>query len=144
MSFVVSGINYFDPTADNTVTLLPMVILTMLVDRIYTVYDSRGLHSAVARLFWTVATARVAMLVLLQAHWGTWLVSYPEAHAMTLAIIIMIGLYDGPRFKDFAAFRWLQEPAREMRNRKTDTDQAGLSGDSSPANAKATRNGSGK
>ena len=144
MSFVVSGINYFDPTADNTVTLLPMVILTMLVDRIYTVYDERGLHSAVARLFWTVVTAIVAMLVLLQAHWGTWLVSYPEAHAMTLAIIIMIGPYDGPRLKDFAAFRWLQEPAREMRNRKTDTDQAGLPVNSSPANAKATRNGSGK
>ena len=144
MSFVVSGINYFDPATDSTVTLLPMLILTMLVDRIYSVYDERGLCSAVVRLFWTVVTAVVAMLVLLQAHWGTWFVSYPETHAITLALIIMIGLYHGPRLKDLAAFRWLREPARQLRDRKTDTDQAGQSGDSSPSNSKATRNGSGK
>jgi hypothetical protein len=144
MSFVVSGINYFDPATDSTVTLLPMLILTMLVDRIYSVYDERGLYSAVVRLFWTVMTVVVSMLVLLQAHWGNWLVSYPETHAITLALIIMIGLYNGPRLKDFAAFRWLREPARQLRDRKTDTDQAGQSEDSSPSNSKATRNGSGK
>ena len=66
MSIVVSGMNYFNPEVDNTVTLLPMVILTMLVDRIYTVYDERGLKTATIRLAWTIIAALVALLVLLQ------------------------------------------------------------------------------
>jgi len=129
MTIVVSGISYFDPDADNTVTLLPLIVLTMLVDRIYTVYDERGLHSAIVRLIWTVVAATVSLFVLLQEHWGTWLVSYPEIHAITLAVIIMTGLYKGPKLKDLPSFRWLQEPAREMRDRKTDKGQSEQAGD---------------
>jgi len=130
MSIVVSGISYFDPGVDNTVTLLPLVILTMLVDRIYTVYDERGLHTAIVRLAWTVIAAMVSLYVLLQTHWGTWLVSYPEVHAVTLAIVIMIGLYHGPKLRDLPSFTWLKEPSRTLRDRKTDERQPGQSGDS--------------
>ena len=130
MSIVVSGINYFDPDVDNTVTLLPLVILTMLVDRIYTVYDERGFHTAIVRLAWTVIAAIAALVVLLQDHWGSWLVTYPEVHAITLAIVIMIGLYNGPRLKHLTSFKWLQEPDRKLRDRKTDARQPGQSGDS--------------
>lgn len=123
MSLVVSGINYFDPTVDSTVTLLPLVILTMLIDRIYTIYDERGVQSVIVRLFWTVIAAMVSIYILLQAHWGSFLVSYPEVHAATLAAILMIGLYRGPNLSDVAAFHWLREPARKMRDRKTDPGQ---------------------
>lgn len=130
MSVVVSGINYFDPGVDNTVTLLPLVILTMLVDRIYTVYDERGLHSAIVRLFWTVMAAILSLFVLLQSHWGAWLVSYPEMHAVTLAIVILTGLYHGPKLSELPTFAWLKEPSRTLRNRKTDKRQPGQSGES--------------
>ena len=130
MSMVVSGMNYFDPDIDNTVTLLPLVILTMLVDRIYTVYDERGLQTAAIRLAWTMIAALVALFVLLQAHWGAWLVAYPEIHAITLAAVIVIGLYHGPRLKDYPGFSWLKEPVRTSRDRKTDTPQSEHSGDS--------------
>jgi hypothetical protein len=124
MTIVVSGISYFDPAADNTVTLLPLIVLTMLVDRIYTIYDERGLNSAIVRLVWTVLAATVSLFVLMQTHWGTWLVSYPEVHAITLAVIIMIGLYKGPKLKDVPSFGWLQEPSRQLRDRKTDNRQS--------------------
>lgn len=130
MSIVVSGLNFYDPGIDNTVTLLPIVILTMLVDRIYTVYDERGFHTAFVRLFWTVIAAMLSLFVLLQTHWGTWLVSYPEMHAITLAVVIMIGLYQGPKLKDLPSFAWLKEPSRTLRGRKTDKRQPGQSGDS--------------
>ena len=130
MTIVVSGINYIDPGVDNTVTLLPLVILTMLVDRIYTIYDERGFHTAIVRLAWTVIAAMISLAVLLQTHWGTWLVSYPEMHAVTLAIVIMIGLYHGPKLRDLPSFAWLKEPSRTLRNRKTDKRQPGQSGDS--------------
>ena len=130
MSIVVSGMNYFDPDIDNTVTLLPLVILTMLVDRIYTVYDERGLKTAAIRLAWTIIAALVALFVLLQAHWGAWLVAYPEIHAITLAAVIVIGLYHGPKLRDYPGLSWLKEPARTSRDRKTDTLQPEQSGDS--------------
>jgi len=130
MSIVVSGLNYFDPGVDNTVTLLPLVILTMLVDRIYTVYDERGLHTATVRLAWTIIAAMISLSVLLQTHWGTWLVSYPEMHAITLAIVIIIGLYHGPKLRDLPSFAWLKEPSRALRDRKTDIRQPEQSGDS--------------
>ena len=129
MSIVVSGISYFDPDVDSTVTLLPLVILTMLVDRIYTVYDERGLRTAVVRLAWTFIAAILSLLVLLQTHWGTWLVSYPEMHAITLAIVILIGLYHGPKLSDIPGFSWLKEPSRTLRDRKTDKSQPAQSGE---------------
>ena len=130
MTIVVSGVSYFEPGVDNAVTLLPLVILTMLVDRIYTVYDERGMKTATVRLFWTVIAAIASLLVLLQEHWGTWLVSYPEMHAVTLAAIVIIGLYDGKRLKDLPQFAWLKEPTRTQRSRRTDKRQSEQSGDS--------------
>lgn len=120
MAIVVSGIKYFDPRVDSSVVLLPTVILTMLVDRIYTVYDESGVRVALVRLFWTIVSAMISLAIVVQAHWGNWLVAYPEAHAVTLAVIIMIGLYKGPRLMDLHALAWLREPARTKRDRKTD------------------------
>lgn len=130
MTFVLSGINFFDPDVDNAISLLPIVILTMLIDRIYTVYDEQGIHPTVIRLFWTIISAFASAVVLLQSHWGTWLLAYPELHAITLAVIIMVGLYSGPVLCDLPACKWLREPPRKLRNRKADKRQCGQAGES--------------
>jgi hypothetical protein len=130
MAVVVSGIKYFDPRVESSVVLLPTVILTMLVDRMYTVYDESGLRITLARLLWTVVSAVVSLLILVQTHWGVWLVSYPEAHAITMAVIILVGQYNGPRLKNMPGFSWLQEPARNKRSRKSDKRQSSQSGES--------------
>lgn len=119
MSIVISGLIYFDPTVDSVVVLLPVVILTMLVDRIYSVSDEFGLHTAMVRLFWTLIAAFFSLLVLWQTHWGLQLVSYPELHAITLACIILVGLYKGPRLKEVPVFHWLHEP-KSVKRRQTD------------------------
>ena len=119
MSIVTSGLIFFDPSVDSIVVLLPVVILTMLVDRIYSVSDERGLHTAMVRLFWTLVAAFFSLLVLWQLSWSLWLVSYPETHLLTLAFIILIGMYRGPKVSELPVFYWLREP--EVRtSRKTD------------------------
>jgi hypothetical protein len=130
MAIVVSGIKYYDPRVESAVVLLPTVILTMLVDRIYTVYDESGIRITLVRLFWTAVSALASLVILLQSHWGAWLVSYPEVHAITLAVIILVGLYDGPKLKDLPALHWLREPTRSRRDRKSDERQSPQSGDS--------------
>ena len=86
------------------------------------------------RLFWTVVSAIISLAILVQVHWGSWLVSYPEAHAITLAVVILIGLYKGPRLMDLPALTWLREPPRAKRDRKSDrkrsSPQSSQSGDS--------------
>jgi transglutaminase-like putative cysteine protease len=110
MAMVVSGFMYFDPGMDGIVVLLPVVVLTMLVDRIYVIADQYGMRTAMIRLFWTVVSAFISLLVLLQTEWSLWLVSYPELHAITLAIIVIIGLYQGPKLSELPVMSWLHEP----------------------------------
>jgi transglutaminase-like putative cysteine protease len=131
MALVMSGFIYFDPGVDSIVVLLPVVVLTMLVDRIYTIADQRGMRTALIRLFWTVVAAFVSLFVLLQADWSIWLVAYPEIHALTLAVIIIIGLYQGPKLSEVPALSWLHEPeSRVSRSNDKRRLQSGQSGDS--------------
>ncbi len=117
MAIVMSGFIYFDPGIDSMMVLLPVVILTMLVDRIYSIADQRGMRTALIRLFWTFVSAFISLIVLLQSDWSIWLVAYPEIHALTLAIIIIIGLYHGPKLSEVPALSWLHEPElRKLRS----------------------------
>ena len=129
MAVIMSGFIYFDPTADSVVVLLPVVVLTMLVDRIYTIADQRGMRTALVRLLWTAVAAFVSLLVLLQADWSIWLVAYPEIHALTLALIIIIGLYHGPKLSDMPVLNWLHEPELRRARRTDSAGQSGQSGD---------------
>jgi len=110
MTFVVSGFMYFDPTMDAIVVLLPVVILTMLVDRIYSIADQRGMRTAMIRLLWTAIAALLSLLVLLQSHWSHWLVTYPELHALTLAAIIFVGRCNCFKISQLTTLIWLHEP----------------------------------
>jgi transglutaminase-like putative cysteine protease len=130
MAIIMSGFIYFDPAADSIVVLLPVVVLTMLVDRIYTIADQRGMRTALIRLFWTAVAAFVSLLILLQADWSIWLVAYPEIHALTLAVIVIIGLYQGPKLSEVPALGWLHEPESRIMKSTDKPRQRGQSGDS--------------
>lgn len=124
MSIVTSGLIYVDPSVDSVVVLLPVVILTMLVDRIYSISDELGMHTAMVRLFWTLVAAFFSLVVLWQVSWGMWLVSYPEIHLLTLACIILIGLYRGPKISELPVFYWLREPAVKKIRRTSKSAQS--------------------
>lgn len=111
MVMVVSMLNFFDPSVDGSVILLPIVILTTLVDRIYTLADERGLRIAISRLVWTLVAAVLSLLILLQTHWGFWILAYPEIHAVTVAVIILLGSYKGKQLKSYKWLGWIKEPA---------------------------------
>ena len=130
MAIIMSGLIYFDPAADSIVVLLPVVVLTMLVDRIYTIADQRGMRTALIRLFWTAVAAFVSLLILLQADWSIWLVAYPEIHALTLAVIIIIGLYQGPKLSEIPVLSWLHEPELRKIRQSDKSAQSEQSGDS--------------
>ncbi|MFT5519524.1 MAG: hypothetical protein ACI9IA_000107 [Enterobacterales bacterium] len=91
MTLVVSSLTYIDSTTDSAVVLLPIVILTMLIDRIYTLADKYGMRKALIRLIWTTIAATVSFFVLLRSDWAEMILAYPEIHTVTLLCIILLG-----------------------------------------------------
>ncbi|HKJ21578.1 MAG TPA: 7TM domain-containing protein, partial [Gammaproteobacteria bacterium] len=107
MSLAVSIMAYFDLLTDPHVVLLPIVILTALVDRIYTVVDEDGLRAAAIRLAWTALVALGCFFILTQEALGELLVHYPELHLTTIALIIVLSRYNGPKLSGIPGLKWL-------------------------------------
>jgi len=112
----VSILDYFSLATDGHLILLPIVILTSLIDRFFSAVELLGYRTAFIRLAWTLAIT-LAILPVLQLYWlGNWILRYPEFHLFTLAAFILIS---GLPFTERKLPGWLgllSEPAK-----KTDT-----------------------
>ncbi len=111
MALGVSAMAHFGLDISSVVALLPLVVLTYLVDRFYVVADESGVRAAVTRLGWTLVTAAAVFPILLQENWGQFLLRYPELHLITAAAIITVGGWRGPTLANRSQLRWMKEPA---------------------------------
>lgn len=111
MALGVSAMAHFGFDTSSVVALLPLVILTYLVDRFYAVADDSGVRAALIRLWWTIATAAAIFPILLREDWGQFLLRYPELHFITVAVIIVLGGWRGQTLAGLDQFRWMKEPA---------------------------------
>lgn len=112
MALAISIMAQFDLLTGAQVVLLPIVILTTLVDRIYAVADENGLHAASIRLLWTGITAVGCFFILSAEALGDLLVSYPELHLITIALVLALSGYTGPQLRHFPPVRWLSHSAK--------------------------------
>ena len=85
--------------------LLPMVILTMLVERFYVTTEEDSLHFAVQLLIGTLAMAFVVYALLGWKTVGETLLKYPELHCFTVVALILVGRYTGYRLTELWRFR---------------------------------------
>jgi hypothetical protein len=109
--FGVSTLHYLFPTISADAVLLPMVILTILIERFHVTVEEDGLMYA---LQLTVGTVIVALLCFLVLGWdevGDWVLTYPEVHFFTIAAFILLGRYAGYRLTELWRFRDLVEPS---------------------------------
>jgi len=118
MALAVSIMAYFDLLTGARVVLLPIVILTSLVDRVYTVVDEQGLYTALIRLLWTGVTAVGCFFILSAEELGEWLVRYPEIHLITIALVLALAVYRGPQLARIAGNR--KTVASKTRSEKPD------------------------
>jgi len=125
MTLGVSLLDYFNLNASGHVVLLPIVILTALVDRIYTLADDNGIHTAMVRLGWTLAVALVC-LGILQLEWlGHLLLQYPESQLVTVAMILLLSTYSGKKILHWLPLKWLDEPKRDIKRKKSESSESG-------------------
>lgn len=113
MALAVSIMEHFDLLTGARVVLLPIVILTSLVDRVYAVVDEQGLYAALLRLLWTGITAVGCFFILHAEQLGEWLVKYPELHLVTIALVLAFAAYRGPRLVGVATPRERAVPKPE-------------------------------
>ncbi len=124
----VSLLDYFGLAADGQLVLLPIVILTSLLDRFFSTIESRGYRSAIIRLIWTMVLVVLVLPVTQLDKLGMWLLRYPEAHLVTLSLLLMMTYYPLPSYKLPAWLGMLAEPEKKVRRssrRKVDRDDDG-------------------
>ncbi len=110
MVLSISVMNYFKWAPDGQTVLLPMVILTNLVERFYVTSEEDSIFQAVRLLVTTVFMALAIYLLLSSPGLGNLLFYYPELHFFTVAALILMGRYTGYRLTELVRFRDLVRP----------------------------------
>ncbi len=90
--------------------LLPMVILTNLVERFYVTSEEDSIWQAVRLLIASMCLALIIYLLLRSPRLGDLLFSYPEMHFFTVVALILMGRYTGYRLTELIRFRDLIKP----------------------------------
>ncbi len=101
----VSLLDYLHLTPGAQAVLLPMVILTMTIERFYLTSEEDSVLFALQLLAGTVAVAVCCYLVLRWAAVGRFLFLFPEAHLFTIAVLVLMGRYTGYRLTELWRFR---------------------------------------
>ncbi len=100
MALGVSLIDYYTPSPDGYAVLLPIVILTSLIDRFFLTVDSKGTRIAYLRLFWTLVITLVTTPLIQYEALGHFIVGYPEIHIVSLMAILSVTRYNSKLLKN--------------------------------------------
>lgn len=111
----VSVLDYLGLTPSASAVLLPMVILTMMVERINITIEEDGYVAVLKTLAGTLVVAVCCFWVLGIHFLSRLALTFPEVHAFTLAALILIGRYSGYRLMEWRRFRDLADDSQERR-----------------------------
>jgi len=105
VAFSVSLLDYLEWTHSAQAVLLPLVILTILIERFHVTAEEDGIAFALQLVVGTTIVSAFCYLLLKWDDIGRLLLVYPEAHFFTIAVFILIGRYSGYRLVELWRFR---------------------------------------
>ena len=111
--FAVSLLNYWSPGQTAQSVLIPLVILTILIERFYVTSEEDSTGFAVQLVLGTVVVAAFCYLLLRWNDIGQMMLVYPEIHFFTIAAFVLIGRYSGYRLTELWRFRDLVKEETE-------------------------------
>lgn len=123
LSMSVSVMFYFDLYEGGKVILLPVIILTTLIDRLYRTIDESGIQTGMRRLIWTMIITLLCLPIIQFETLGHLIVQYPEIHLTTLAVFLLISTYKGKQLVHLPIVKLLAEPEKPKRKRKSKPDK---------------------
>lgn len=107
----------FGVTATRYVSLFPLVILTFLVERFWTIEAEDSTAESFKTLLGTLAVASVVSLSLGLPAVRTWMFHYPETLGAVLAILMLLGRYTGYRLTELYRFQDLLQEESHVSER---------------------------
>jgi len=111
----VSILNFLNIAKGSTIILLPIIILTTLVDRIYRTQEDEGLEIAIRRLIWTIIISFLCLPIIQMEMLGNIVLKYPEIHLISLALFLLLSNYKGKKLINLAILKILAEPVKKLK-----------------------------
>ncbi len=96
-------------TAGLSVSLFPMVIMTMVIERMSLSWDEFGPRTALKQGVGSLFVAAVCYLVMNEAHVKHLIVTFPELLFVVLALSLLLGRYNGYKLTEYYRFRALKK-----------------------------------
>lgn len=110
MGFAISAMDYLELSPGPHVVLLPIIILTGLIDHIYRAAEDAGLRVSMLRLLWTSVVGFLCYGLFRIDYLSLWTLMHPEIHLLTVASAVTMSLYRGKKLTDFPPLDRLCEP----------------------------------
>jgi hypothetical protein len=90
-----------------SISLFPMVIISMVIERMSVVWEERGALTSIREGFGSLMMAALAFLVMTMDILAYWVTVFPEVNLIVLGIIVASGRYTGFRVTELVRFRQL-------------------------------------
>lgn len=98
-------------TAGLSVSLFPMVIMTMVIERMSLTWEEFGARTAVKQGLGSLFVAAICYLVMNQPIVKHLMVTFPELLLVVLSLSLMLGRYNGYKLTEYYRFRALKNVA---------------------------------
>jgi len=105
MVFGASALAHWGREMSDGTALVPLVVLTMLIERFHVSEQEDGIGFALTLLCQTLLVAACCYALLSSEALGRLLLTYPELHCVTLGALIWVGRYAGYRVTELWRFR---------------------------------------
>ena len=113
IAMAVSILDYLGLTPSARAVLLPMVIMTMLIERFYITVEEDSYPFALKLMTGTIVVAFCCYILLRWEQLGRLVLIFPEAQLSMAALLLLLGRYAGYRLTELLRFRELALTARE-------------------------------
>lgn len=90
-----------------SIALFPMVILTMVIERMCITWDERGAYEAIKAGVGSLVAASICFMVMSNPHVQYLLFAFPELLLLQLALVLICGQYRGYRLSELFRFKAL-------------------------------------
>jgi hypothetical protein len=90
-----------------SISLFPMVIIAMVIERMSVVWEERGALTSIREGLGSLMMAALAFLVMSMDILAYWVTVFPEVNLIVLGIIVASGRYTGFRITELIRFRQL-------------------------------------
>lgn len=103
-----------------SITLFPMVILTMSIERLSIVWEERGGTEAIKIAIGSLFAATICYIFIFNAYLEYWFFTFPGLLLVVMAVMLLIGRYRGYRLTELYRFEALAQKINDQQQGKAD------------------------